>query len=108
MKLNLLHRSSIPGEEFVTSAAIFATSIAVRTPVPTPTPNIIDRVAEDIVTQTGLTEATFLGLTAEDWIDIFFSIILIGIGLLVLIPLLSKVVIWLITRTNTQFDNDFF
>jgi len=46
------------------------TIIAQRTPLPTPTPGPVDRIVEEAAQKIGGAETSFLGLTAEDWINL--------------------------------------
>jgi small-conductance mechanosensitive channel len=63
-----------------------AAAISSRTPEPTTTPDFVAQQVEEFVAETGLSGATVVGLPAEDWIDLAFSllIILVGYGLAVL------------------------
>jgi small-conductance mechanosensitive channel len=59
------------------------------------------------VTQTGLADKTFLALTAENWIDLGVSALIVLIGSLLVIPLLFGLLRWVVRRTKTRFDDDF-
>lgn len=62
--------------------------IVMPTPQPTATPGLVQEVISEITTSTGLNQFRFLGLTTEDWINLSISLLLLGLGLLVFIPLL--------------------
>ncbi|NCF66162.1 MAG: mechanosensitive ion channel [Chloroflexi bacterium] len=98
---------NVPALELATRVSEVATAVALRTPKPTPTPGVIDRVVVDLVDQTGLTETSFLRLRAKDWIDLVVSALILGLVLLIILPLLSKLLTWLVQRTPTRFDDEF-
>ena len=64
------------------SAGDVAAAVGSRTPVPTPTPDVIADKVEEFVAESGLSGKTFLGLSAEDWIDIGISLLIVGVGYL--------------------------
>jgi MscS family membrane protein len=80
-----------------------ASSIAARTPVPTPTPNLVDQQINEFTTATGLADSTFLGLTAENWINLAISILILVAGYLLTTRLLRYFVRRVIRRTATAF-----
>jgi small-conductance mechanosensitive channel len=81
--------------------------VAERPPVPTPTPGPVDRVVKQVATESGLVGKTFLGLSAEDWINLGISVLGVLVGSLLLIPLLFGLLNWAVHRTENQFDDDF-
>jgi small-conductance mechanosensitive channel len=84
-----------------------AALVAQRTPMPTRAPGPVKELAQEIATETGLDDMSFLGLSVTDWIDLAISILIlvlfVYIGLKLLIALLKAVV----RRTKTSFDNEF-
>jgi small-conductance mechanosensitive channel len=79
----------IPGEgDDLSSAQDVATAVSERTPVPTPTPDAIDREVERLTTEAGLTGTSFLGLKIEDWINTLISGLLVFLGYLIFIKLM--------------------
>jgi len=84
-----------------------ATSVAERTPVPSATPGRVDTEIKQFVQDAGLEGKTFLGLTAEDWINIGISILIILIGYILGIRLLSGFLRWFVKRTKVKFDDSF-
>jgi small-conductance mechanosensitive channel len=84
-----------------------ANTVAERTPVPSPTPGPVDRMVEQVATESGLAGKTFLGLGAKDWINLGVSALIVLIGSLLVIPLLFGLLRWAVRRTKTQFDDDF-
>jgi small-conductance mechanosensitive channel len=57
-----------------------AEAVAERTPVPTPTPNLVDREINEFTESVGLAGKTFLGLPVEDWIDLAISVLIFAVG----------------------------
>ncbi len=101
-------QTSQPGstEEGRESEADIVESITSRTPEPTPTPGRIDEAVSEFARDTGLSTATFLGVTGEDWINLGISILIAVFGYLLaggLVGLLSK----LLKRTPIELDNTF-
>ena len=81
-----------------------ATAVAERTPVPTPTPNRVDREIAEITNELGISGASFLGITAEDWIDLGISVLIILLGYFVGTRLLTWILRWITKRTSTEID----
>lgn len=79
--------------------------VAERTPVPSPTPAIIDRAVEQISVETGIAESSFLGLSGEDWVDFLASLLLGLVLIVVAIFLLLGAVNWAASKTKTRFDD---
>jgi MscS family membrane protein len=92
------------------SAGQMAEAAANRTPVPSPTPGIIDNKVEQLIDSAGLRGRTFLGLTAEDWVDVIASLV-IGIFCYLLamlgVSLFFSVVRRVVHRTTSKFDDAF-
>lgn len=80
---------------------------ATRTPVPTATPDVISEGVTRIAEATGLSGETFLGLTVEDWINLGISLLIVAIGYLVGTWLIRKILVRLVRRTATKFDDQF-
>jgi small-conductance mechanosensitive channel len=83
-----------------------AAAVASRTPVPTPTPGIIDREIDDLTTSLGLSGKTFLGLTVDDWFSLVFSVLIVVAGYFLGFKLLVWFLKWIARRTSRKF-NDF-
>ncbi len=93
-----------------TTAGEVAAAVGSRTPVPTPTPDVIADKVEELTREAGLTGNSFLGLSAEDWIDILFSLLIVFVGyLLVLlgVRLFFSLVNRAVRRTESEFDDAF-
>jgi small-conductance mechanosensitive channel len=87
--------------------ATVSSQVASRTPMPTSTPGFLDREMDQIAARTGWQGFSFLGLTAEDWINIVVSILIFFIGYWVLTRLLFHLLLRLAKRTKTNFDDEF-
>jgi small-conductance mechanosensitive channel len=92
------------------SAGEVAAAVASRTPVPTPTPGLIAGKVEEITVAAGLTGNTFLGLPAEDWIDIVISILIGFAGYLLAVlgvRLLLAAARRFVRSTSSEFEDAF-
>ena len=93
-------------EEDVGSVQDVATAVSARTAVPTSTPDRIDHQIEEITTQTGLDGKTFLGLAIEDWFNLIISILIALAGYFIIIKLVTKLLLWLVNRTEEKLDDE--
>lgn len=82
-----------------------STSVAERTPVPTPTPSQMDRRIAEVTTELGVSGKTFLGITAEGWIDLGLSILIVLVGYFLGVRLVKAFLRWFTKRTDTELDN---
>jgi small-conductance mechanosensitive channel len=98
--------AEIRDQESETSVEI-ATLVAARTAVPSPTPGPIEQLVDEFVQDTGLESQSFLGLTAEDWINLGISVLVVIFGYWVGIGLLSRILRWFVNRTDLKFDDSF-
>jgi small-conductance mechanosensitive channel len=80
-----------------------AEAVAERTPVPTPTPNLVDREINEFTESVGLAGKTFLGLAVEDWIDLVISVLIFAVGYWVATRLLRYLFRRVIRRTARAF-----
>ena len=55
-------------------------AVAERTPVPTPTAGPVEAQVDEVAAATGLAGKSFLGLTAEDWINMVISLLIAILG----------------------------
>ncbi len=92
--------------ESVSSVQEVATAVSERTPVPTQTPDRIDRQIESFTNQTGLAGRAFLGLSVENWINIGVSALIILVGYIVFATVLKRFSRWAVSRTQAQIDDD--
>jgi small-conductance mechanosensitive channel len=81
--------------------------ITTPTPVPTPTPGAITELVSDFTQSTGLARKAFLGLTADDWINLGISVLILLVGYVVGTWLLKRILRRLVKRTPTEFDDAF-
>lgn len=91
-----------------TTADDVAAAVADRTPVPTPTPGLIDREIDNLTTSLGLAGLTFLGLTADDWFSLAFSALIVVAGYFLGFKLLISFLKWIARRTSRKFDDTVF
>lgn len=87
------------------AAGELSTAVAARTPIPTPTPGRVEQSVDTIAADTGLAGQTLLGLPAEDWINLGFSILIAVAGYFIVTAVLGRLFSWLVSQTSTQADN---
>lgn len=97
--------ASVPSQ--IQAVEDVAQIVASRTPVPTGTPDRIERQIEEIIDQTGWADRKFLGLSPNDWINVLASIVVFIIGYIVVAVLLFRILAWVVKRTGTTFDDEF-
>jgi len=93
-------------EESVESVKDVATAVSARTAVPTSTPDRIDHQIEEITSQAGLSETTFLGLRIEDWFNILITILITIAIYFIIIKLLMKFLMRMVNRTEKKLDDE--
>ena len=84
------------------NALDLATAVSERTPVPTPTPGVLDRQVSDFMAQEGLAGQAFLGIPIEGWINLALTAVFALLSYFVLTFLLKRLIEWLAKRTSTQ------
>ena len=84
-----------------------ATSVAARTPIPTPTPSRIEQRVNSAAEGMGLSGQTFLGLAAGDWADLAVSIVIIIGGYFLSRLLVNQILSRIVKRTPTKLDDEF-
>ncbi len=77
--------------------------VVTRAPEPTATPDPISREITEFVEDTGLRGTTFLGLTAENWINLAVSGLIIVLGYIIGTILTRGLIRWLVRRTSPEF-----
>jgi len=77
--------------------------VATLPPQPTATPGRISRQVTGFVQSSGLSEAIFLGLTADNWINLAISLLIIGLSYLVGALLTRALIRWVVRRTSPEF-----
>jgi small-conductance mechanosensitive channel len=94
------------GEETApTPTGILEEIIMTRTPVPTPTPGLIQQEVTRLVTRAGLARTQVLGLSVTDWILLGGSLLLVLAGYLIGTWLIRRGLRRLVRRTPTEFDD---
>ena len=83
-------------------------SVAERTPIPTPTPGIVQREVTDLTEALGVEDVTFLGLTSADWINLGLSVLIFALSYWAAVWFVSHFLRRLVRRTQTGFDDQFF
>ncbi len=87
-----------------------ADAVSSRTPEPTPTPDVVAEKVEELTAEAGLSGKTFLGLAAEDWIDLAVSLLIVLLGYLVavvIVKLLLALLRHIVSKTPSGFDDAF-
>jgi len=85
------------GEE--DSAGVIATLL----PQPTATPDPITRRVKEFVQSRGLGESTFLGLSADNWIDLAISALIVFLAFIIGTVLTRTLLRWVARRTTPDF-----
>ena len=93
------------GEGEPTEAILEA--VVSRTPEPTVTPGVVTEAVEDVIDIVGLGGFSFLGLSADEWINLAISIVIILLGYTLGNLLVKTFLRWIVKRTTTDFDNKF-
>lgn len=88
------------------SAQRVATAVSARSPLPTPTPDAIEREIETIASETGVVGRSFFGISAQDWINTLVSVLIILVGYGV-IRLLAVLIPKFIGRLIPALDDEF-
>ena len=78
-----------------------------RTPEPTATPGVIEQEVERLTEAVGIEEASFLGLSAADWINLAVSLLLVLVGYLIGTWVIRRLLVRIVQRTDTDFDDRF-
>jgi small-conductance mechanosensitive channel len=78
--------------------------LSTPTLAPTATPSPLDVVVEDVTQSIGLDDLSIFGLNVDDFVNLIVSILIILVGSL-LGALLVDLLLWLLTLTPPEFDN---
>jgi small-conductance mechanosensitive channel len=100
--------SSQPTQESDSGVAGIPTAVAARTPIPTPTPNRIERRVDSLAESMGLGGATLLGLEASDWAELAGSVLIVVIGYFIARVLVNTILKRIVGRTHTKLDDEIF
>jgi len=88
-----------------TPTGILEDIVATRTPVPTPTPGLIQQEVIELVARAGLARTKVLGLSVTDWILLGASLLLVLAGYLIGTWLIRRGLRRIVRRTPTEFDD---
>ena len=101
--------TSLPEEDAESTpiTEVAAEAIVERTPLPTPVPGPVDELITDFTVATGLAGKSFLGLTADDWINLVISGLIVLFGYQLGRRVLKSLFLRLVRRTATRFDDEF-
>lgn len=86
------------------SAGLMETAVT-RAPEPTATPGPVTEVVTEFTTSAGLTSDAFLGLSADDWINLGISLLIVFIGYLAGTWLIRSLLSRAVSRTPTKVDD---
>jgi MscS family membrane protein len=82
-----------------------AETVSTRTPVPTVTPGLISSAVDEFTAVTGLAKREFLGLSADDWINLAISALFVLGGYLLATWLVGSLLRRAAERSPTEFDD---
>jgi small-conductance mechanosensitive channel len=98
----------VAGDESLPTPTSFLEEVApTRTPEPTATPGRIEQEVEELVQAAGLARKEFLGLGVSDWINLGISLLMVLVGYLIGTWLIRRVLVRVVRRTDTEFDDRF-
>jgi MscS family membrane protein len=92
----------------VADAQEAAAAVSARTPEPTATPSVIERQISEFTESSGLAGQTFLGLTADDWINLAISVLFFVGAYLLTVRLLYHLLKRLVDHSSHKFYDDLF
>ncbi|MEJ2554897.1 MAG: mechanosensitive ion channel family protein [Anaerolineae bacterium] len=90
------------GEEPAQGEELLAEIVVTRTPQPTSTPDRAAQTVSEFTRATGLAPTSFLGLAAEDWINLVISLVLVLIGYGIGVLLTGVLLRWIARRTSSR------
>jgi small-conductance mechanosensitive channel len=85
-----------------------AAAVSARTPEPTATPSVIERQISELTESSGLAGQMFLGLTADDWINLAISVLFFVGAYLLTVRLLYHLLKRLVDHSSHKFYDDLF
>ncbi len=77
--------------------------VKTRPPEPAATPDFMAREVNDFVESTGIAGTSFLGLTAENWINLAISLLIIVLAYFIGSVLTRVVIRWVVRRSSPEF-----
>jgi MscS family membrane protein len=90
------------GEEPAQGEELLAEIVVTRTPQPSSTPDRAAQTVSEFTRATGLAPTSFLGLAAEDWINLVISLVLVLIGYGIGVLLTGVLLRWIARRTSSR------
>jgi len=78
--------------------------IRTPTPVPTATPGPLVELVDELTTTTGLGRRVILGLSGEDWINLFISILIAAAGIYLVSGVVFLLLKRIVKRTTSTYD----
>jgi len=88
-----------------TATGLLDEVLATRVPEPTATPGRLEQQVTQFVVRAGLSRATFLGLTAADWINLGISLLYVLAGYLLGTWLIRGILPRVVRRTPIEVDD---
>ena len=76
-----------------------------RTPIPTATPDRLQRAVSEVTGRVGLDQVSILGLAPENWLDLLTSVLIVLVGYFLGTWLIRSLLPRLARRTSTEFDD---
>jgi MscS family membrane protein len=95
-----------PAQAQTATSAPSAERVGTRTLEPTATPGPVSEAVADVTASAGLSSTTFLGLGADDWINLGISVLIVLLGYLVGTWTIRWLAPRVVRRTRTHFDDD--
>jgi small-conductance mechanosensitive channel len=77
--------------------------LATRPLQPTATPDFISREVTELVESTRLSGSTFLGVTADNWINLAISLLIVALAYVIGTLLTRGLIRWVVRRTSPEF-----
>ena len=83
-------------------------ALPTRTPAPTPVPSSTDQIVSGILEEIGISDQEILGLSIEEWASIITGLLVFALIYIIGLWLVRIPLLWLVRRTSTDFDDQFF
>ena len=98
--------ATLEGEEAKpTAARPMEGIVSTRTPAPTATPGWISEEVSNLTESLGVGGKTLLGLTTDDWINLWISLLSFLLAYLAGTWVIRRALPWAVRRTVTEFDD---
>jgi len=83
-------------------------SLPTRTPEPTPTPDVVDKFVNGFLEESGLSNLTNLTVLVENWANLLSDLLIFALIYFIGTWLVRIPLRWIVRRTPTEFDDQFF